>query len=231
MKRLALFVTLLPLLSACGKQYVMANPSPHDFRSYELGALERADLSEPFLRVEAGFGFRLFEVTDEIQPPTFSGFPVPVWPEGKRLILKASSAENPDELYLEDPQTSTWISISPDGRIMRGWVSPVDASPLRPGAWPDNTRFRDSGEVLKTEGGFLGLLFFTGFSGDTLALAYREYPQGATGPSSFEDLRYDLSESRIIRFRSLEIEIVEADEASLTYRVLSDGGLPWLVRR
>jgi hypothetical protein len=231
MTRLAFLVSLLPILSGCGKQYIMARPSPHDFRSYELGDIQSADLGEPFIRVEAGFGFRLFEVTPAIQPPSFTSLPLPPWPDGKRLLLKASSSESSDELYLEDPETSNWISVSSDGRILRGWVSPADASSLPGGNWPERARFRDTGEVLKTEGAFLGLLFFTGLSGNTLALSYREYPQGAAGPSFSEDHRYDLSESMTIRFRSLEIEILEADEASLTFRVLSDGGLPWLERR
>jgi hypothetical protein len=231
MTRVALLATLFPLLSGCGKQYIMADPLPHDFRSYEIGEVQRADVGDPFIRVEAGFGFRLYEVTPSIQPPSFTTFPLPAWPDGKLLLLRAVSPDNPDELYLEDPETATWISVTSDGRILRGWVSPVDASPLRRGVWPEEVRFRESEEVLKTEGSFLGVLFYTGISGNTLGITYREYPQGASGQGSSEDLRYDLSETRIISFRSLQIEILEADESSLTYRVLSDGGLPWLIRR
>ena len=209
----------------------MADPSPHDFRSYSLGEVQTVNAGQPFVRVEAGFGFRLYEATPAIQPPSFTSVPLQPWPDRKQFLLKAFSPENPDEVYLEDPETSVWLSVTSEGRVLRGWVSPADASPLQRGEWPENVRFRESGEVLKTEGRFLGLLLFTGARGNTLGVLYREYPQGAAGPSTSEELRFDLSQSRVIKFRSLEIEILEADEASLTFRVLSDGGLPWLERR
>ena len=207
------------------------NLSPQFLRSYELGEVQEVSAGDPFIRMEAGFGFRLFEVVSSVQPPSFSRVPLSPWPPGKVLMLKASSANDPNELYLEDPETLAWVSVSSDGRILRGWVSPVDATAIETSGWPGDFEVRESGEVLKTERSSLGVLLYTGISGNTLRVTYMEYPQGAAGPSSSEDLEFDLSRSRTISFKSLEIEILEANSSSITFRVLSDGDLPWLVRR
>jgi hypothetical protein len=223
--------TLVPLLSGCGKKYNLAVPAPRDFRSYEIGEVQEAKVGEAFVRVEAGFGFVVFEVAHAFQPPPFGYASLAPWPAGKLLLLKAVSVDDPDELFLEDPGTAGWVSVSSDGRIHRGWVSPKDVSVLSQGGWPEDVEFRESEEVVRTESSFLGVLVYSGISGDTVQMEYREFPDDRARPPSIQHLQYDLSESRTIAFRSLQIEILEAGDNSLTFRVLSDGGLPWLPRR
>ena len=40
-----------------------------------------------------------------------------------------------------------------------------------------------------------------------------------------QELQYDLDSSSIIGFRSIQIEIVEASNSSITFKVISDDGL------
>lgn len=69
-------------------------------------------------------------------------------------------------------------------------------------------------------------LIYSGRSGDEVALAYREYMslQGGTfaRPDFYQDLKYDLRVSRHVVFRSTEIEILEASNAGVKFRVLRD---------
>jgi hypothetical protein len=79
-------------------------------------------------------------------------------------------------------------------------------------------------------------LIYSGKSGQTLKAIYREFIGdfvGSTYDNSgwgikqafTQELQYDLDSSSIIGFRSLQIEIVEATNSSITFKVISDDGL------
>jgi hypothetical protein len=69
-------------------------------------------------------------------------------------------------------------------------------------------------------------LLYSGRSGDEITLDYREYsatPQGTFArPAFYQQLRYDLHNNDRIVFRSMEIQIVEASNSGVKFRVLRD---------
>jgi hypothetical protein len=79
-------------------------------------------------------------------------------------------------------------------------------------------------------------LIYSGKSGQTLKAIYREFigdfvgsPYGNSGwrikQAFTQELQYDLDSSSIIGFGSMQIEIVEATNSSITIKVISDDGL------
>jgi hypothetical protein len=66
-------------------------------------------------------------------------------------------------------------------------------------------------------------LIYSGRSADEVSLSYREYTGGLARPAFYQDLTYDLSTSNRVVFRSIELEIVEASNAGVKFRVLRDG--------
>lgn len=64
-------------------------------------------------------------------------------------------------------------------------------------------------------------LIYNGRVGDSLKLLYREFTGDTMRPPLSQDLQYDLNESAIIGFRSVRIEVVEASNTRLTYRLLA----------
>ncbi len=53
---------------------------------------------------------------------------------------------------------------------------------------------------------------------------YREYSGDFARPAFYQDLVFDLSDSKIVGFRSARIEIIEATNTEVTYRVLEHLG-------
>jgi hypothetical protein len=98
----------------------------------------------------------------------------------------------------------------------------------RQSEWPEEKFLEKADEPFFQEAtAFRGELIYSGREGDVIRIVYREYTGDFIRPAFAQELRYDLGESRIIRFRSLEIEILEADNSEITFRVLSHGGGPW----
>ena len=114
------------------------------------------------------------------------------------------------------------IHLRPDGSVS-GWVDVGSQE-----AWPDGARFvrHDAPQVV--EGSFEAELIYSGKSGDTIKLVYREYLDGLARPAFTQDLEYDLSESKTIAFKTLVIDVLEATNSSIRFIVQSDDGLPWL---
>jgi len=67
---------------------------------------------------------------------------------------------------------------------------------------------------------FQQTLLYSGKVGDKIRLGYREFSDGTARPAFSNDVEYDLSESNRVGYKGAELEVIEADNRSITYRVL-----------
>ncbi len=65
-------------------------------------------------------------------------------------------------------------------------------------------------------------LLYSGKSGSTIEVSYREFRGGFAAPAFFQNLKYDLTESKVIRFQRFRIEVVQADNQAIQYKILGD---------
>ncbi len=64
-------------------------------------------------------------------------------------------------------------------------------------------------------------LIYNGRSGETVKFLYREFSGDYARPPFSQDVQYDLKDGNMIGFKGARIEIVEASNTRLSYRVLS----------
>ena len=57
---------------------------------------------------------------------------------------------------------------------------------------------------------------------------YREYVNDLARPAFAQQLQYEVSKEREIAFRTIRLEILNATNSKIDFRVISDGGLPWV---
>jgi hypothetical protein len=65
-------------------------------------------------------------------------------------------------------------------------------------------------------------ILYSGRSGNTLEVGYREFRGGMAAPAFFQSLKYDLSESKVIQFQRFRIEVLQVDNQKITYKILGD---------
>ena len=65
-------------------------------------------------------------------------------------------------------------------------------------------------------------LLYSGRSGNTIKVGYREYRGGLAAQAFYQALEYDLSASRTITFQKFRMHIVAATNEKITYVVLND---------
>lgn len=67
---------------------------------------------------------------------------------------------------------------------------------------------------------FVQELIYNGRVGDSVKFLYREFSDNMARPAFSQEAQYDLSESQIIGFKNARLEIVDATNTELKYRVL-----------
>jgi len=85
----------------------------------------------------------------------------------------------------------------------------------------DFDHLRVGEKVVERKPNFVQELVYTGRERDTLKLLYREFSDDIARPAFAQELTYDLAESRTVGFRSARIEVVEANNTEITYRLVS----------
>lgn len=69
---------------------------------------------------------------------------------------------------------------------------------------------------------FQQTLIYTGKFGEKIRIAYRESSNNNARPAFNNDMEYDLRESRVIGYKGARIEIIEATNESITYKVIKN---------
>jgi len=87
--------------------------------------------------------------------------------------------------------------------------------------WPDKLPgFLIPHEIITYhEKSFRQEFIYNGRSKDMIKIQYREFNNDLARPSFYQDLVYDLSESRIIGFRGMTIEVIEATNSLIKFIV------------
>lgn len=65
-------------------------------------------------------------------------------------------------------------------------------------------------------------LIYSGKSASTIKVSYREFRGGLAAPAFSQALEYDLNESKTIKFQRFTLDVINATNQSITYKILSD---------
>jgi len=69
---------------------------------------------------------------------------------------------------------------------------------------------------------FQKTLIFTGKDKDILRFTYREFADDYARPAFSVDVVYDLSESKIVQYQKLKMEVLNATSTQITYKLISN---------
>lgn len=132
--------------------------------------------------------------------------PVPVrslgWAEGRGGICISKANPNSMTLYMGIPGQNA--IYKPRGSIKVTHTTHVDKD--APGFWQE--------------------LIYNGKSGDSVKFLYREFASGMARPAFDQGVQYDLKEGKVVGFKGARVEVIEATNVNLRYRVLTHFPLP-----
>jgi hypothetical protein len=103
-----------------------------------------------------------------------------------------------------------------DKSAKRFFFGDVIPFPLEQGF--ENIRFVT--KVVESELSFVQELLYNGRAGDILKFVYREFSNDLARPAFTQEIQYDVRQSSEIGFREVRLEVLQATNTSITYRVL-----------
>lgn len=93
-----------------------------------------------------------------------------------------------------------------------------------------NIPFEDAEEIVQNPRNFQQVLEYSGRSGNTISVFYKEFHETQDGafirPAFTQEFKFDLSESNLIGVKGARIEVIEATNTGITYKVISH--FPWI---
>ena len=69
---------------------------------------------------------------------------------------------------------------------------------------------------------FQQVLIFNGIVGNKLKIGYREFKDEMARPAFNNEVEYDLNTSKTIGYKGCQIEVIKADNESITYKVVKN---------
>lgn len=223
MKRILALLSII-FISGCAAVSMVSNPVERaSFTSFQIGEVQEAAVGNPMIVEEDVSFYEGIIATEDFQPPAQMGSPpYPIIPAGAgfkaygKLTSGATLYREPNKIISQKGSWNYCLAVNElnqvygDAECVLGFVRDWNLS---------GTPFK-SGRIYQ-KGSFKAEIVYNGKSQDTIRLSYREYHDDFARPAFYQDLSYDLSESRTIGFRNMKIEVLEATNSDIRFIVRS----------
>lgn len=93
---------------------------------------------------------------------------------------------------------------------VKRWVGVINS----PDGWQTDEIY--SRDFVKKE------LVYSGKSGSTIEIDYREYRGGLAAPAFYQSVKYDLNESNVVGFQNFRFQVLDASNSSIKVIILQD---------
>lgn len=190
--------------------------------SFLLGKITEANIGDAMVTEEDLYFFEGLMTATAFQPPAQLGVSYPVIPKGA-IFKEYGKLQNGDILFKETIKHVTadkfWeycIAQNSAGQFYGDAACAVGL--VR--KWPNPSNEFQKTMIYQT-GTFRMELIYNGKSQNTIKLSYREFREDLARPAFFQDLSYDLSESKTVGFRRMKLDIIEATNSSIKFIVNS----------
>lgn len=215
-------------LQTASVQPVIQTPEHRNSSSSIVGKVTESRTGEPMIVKEDLYFYDGVIATTSFQPPSALYIYYPQINKGTTFITYGTT-DNGDVFYKRSDGIKPNVQGGPvywdyciivnssgvpygDGMCNGDYIKTWETKP--------SPSFLEKSKIYNT-GSNRKELIYNGKSKDTIKLAYREYKDDLARPAFYQDLTYDLSESKIIGFRSMNIEVIEATNSSIKFIVKS----------
>lgn len=200
-------------------------------RSYRVGEPQTAIVGDVLIRVRRYFvedtGVASVQANKDFRVRG-GGFDIP-FKSGQTLEVVGTRSIDGEQYFLVPVEASQLgisgivsLQVDKEGRIYKkvldgGAIFTFRADPIDGRLTPV-----DQAQVLKSKPFENYEIVFNGSDGHAMRFTYREYsPDDLARTAFFQELSYPIS-ARIIRFRRLQLDVLELDDGSITFIVRSD---------
>ena len=223
-----LLASLLIAIVGCTPTLDPLHPTPTVITNYKIGVEQTAGIGDAIFNVESARKVPEFVALRAYDPGhiRFQSNPTHI-DQGTRFRAIGKMKDGNYVIRSRIDTTAMEMVVTPDGRGL-GYLD--NRGGYSGGTWPTEPLFAAAEGMEGQEGAFRAQMIYSGLTGNTVRTAYREFTGDFIRPAFTQELQYNLSQDSTIAYKSIKIQILEASNSQLRYRVKEDGGLPWLSR-
>ncbi len=225
MKKVLLSVPLILFFGCVGAPLRAVAPDFEKVDTYNVGQIQEKSVGEAMVYDLAARFLPGFVSVKDYQVPGILGITYPLIKVGYECAT-VGSLENGDYVCsLQDKPT-----VFNGERVNWAYCLVIDkngspygdtaCNPVHVREWGERPQIFRTSKIYQ-EGSFKRELIYNGRSKDVLKLQYREFNNSFARPAFYQDLIYDLSESKVIGFKGMQIEILEATNSTIKFIVKS----------
>jgi hypothetical protein len=226
MKWVVCFAVIMSMLSGCTAGFMSVVPASRTYDTFNLGQQQTKMVGEVMVARGNVTAYPGFVARLEYTPPAFMATSYPTIAKGSVWECKYAlengnyACSNPSAgglRHFGKPDGHLYyIVITPDGSLI-GYSNAIHVQ-----NWNETpTGLFDKFEIPE-KGSIKEELIYNGKSKDIIKVSYREYRNEFARPAFYQDLSYDIAESKTVGFRGMMIEVMEATNQSITFVVKSE---------
>ena len=145
----------------------------------------------------------------------------------KKTVDKVTSGEyvqigEDNEMFYFEPTKEMrkvgWVSVAIKKKD-DGIVYLIDFASVK---WKYKPVYEMKKRVSAQNNSFQQTLIFNGIVGNKLKIGYREFKDEMARPAFNNEVEYDLNTSKTIGYKGCKIEVIKADNESISYKVLKN---------
>lgn len=213
------FVALLALMAGCASVKYNGAETRSEMVNYpEVGRMVTAQVGDHMVRKGAIVQEQALSVTQAVDKATFKipagtykqiGFDNKYW----FYAIAGSDGSVTFNGFLTDPPRALAVAKSgPQGELCV--IAGMGAKTCYQATYERKTVMSAQAQS------FQQTLIYSGRVGNKINIGYREFSNDLARPAFNNDVEYDLTASRTIGYKGAEIEVLDADNRSIRYRVI-----------
>ena len=206
------------------------HPTPTVITSYKIGVEQSAGIGDAIFDVQSARKVPEFVALRAHDPGHVRFLPTPIKIEQGDRFRAVGKLETGNYVIRARSDTGAYapkLVVTPDGHAL-GYYN--GRGGYAGGTWPTESLFAAAEGLEGQESAYRAQMIYSGLTGNTIRTAFREFTGDFIRPAFTQELQYNLAQDSTIAYKSIKIQVLEASNSQIRYRVKDDGGLPWLAR-
>lgn len=219
--RFTITIGALVILAGCASPNYNYMPKTTDLSFPEVGSVATARVGDKMLSQGKYIESEAIRVLEQEQIKLaytiFPGYFLKQGEDNKASYYKITTGEGAGRIEksaLADMHNAVMVDKSDNEFCVVTWLDTYSCD--------DEVRFEKTMEEVVTPDSFQQTLIYNGKVGDKINVGYREFSSNRARNAFRNEVEYDLSESNVIGYQGAQVEVIEATNQTIKYRVISN---------
>jgi hypothetical protein len=217
MRKIYTLLLLYILITSCGIKKFAVIPNSETVYTPIINQINTSEIGITLVSKETARKYEALEIAKEVKiKPNML---VKTLNIGETFIKKFETEEF--DLYENIDEPTYGIAISKSGTIQKVYSTGPTGTGLRLKPSKYTIKYNSIQRPIKSDDYYKQEFIYNGKVGNGIKFIYREFINDYARPAFTQDLQYDLSEDKTIGFRGLRLEVINASNTTIKYKILN----------